>query len=333
MNRDTYQDELVDRMLIAEKGLVKLPTGVGKTILGLKFLAKIPLSATILVPTKNLKASWSELTHHKVMLFGEAAKNPPSTDIIIIDEIHLCLTEIRRVLLTLPCKYLIGLTATWPNNNEYAEYLTNTLPLIEELSFDTAVEYGFVADIAIHKHKLELPISDRGKLYVYNKLVKTALYNVSSKDPFKGEVNKWSKQLGFATNKRKQFLWNHPKKIKLIQSLCCKDTIIFVKTKQYAEQLASIIPNSQAYYSGKDESILDDFKDDKFDVLIAVDSINIGFNKPSVKNIIIAAMDSSVATLIQRIGRGTRVTGKVCDVHLIYFTDTQEETWIAKALS
>ena len=131
-----YQQQAIDAIIARKKGTVVLPTGRGKTLVGIAFIERVQEPTLIIVPTLPLLVQWIDelkkaqitatavsgtekkfgrvtvTTYQSAILNLGILKTYP---IIIIDEVHhLYAPEFVRILDTVYATsgYIIGLTAT-----------------------------------------------------------------------------------------------------------------------------------------------------------------------------------------------------------------------------
>lgn len=80
----------------------------------------------------------------------------------------------------------------------------------------------------------------------------------------------------------------------------------------------------------KNNTILEDFENNKYLVLIAVDALNAGFNVPDVDGAICVSGVSTELTQVQQLGRTVRKTSKnkIALFINLYCPNTVEENWV-----
>lgn len=165
--RDKWQKEGIDKWWTTKKGTVCLPTGVGKTKVGVDIVKKMAeqntnFSVLIVVPTVNLKENewvnefekWYPSLPYFVDIecINTAYKFDKTYDLLIVDEIHKSLSpEFIKLYSNIKHKYLLGLTATEPSHREdYTQLLNQICPVVYHRSLKEAVEYGILTDFTIY---------------------------------------------------------------------------------------------------------------------------------------------------------------------------------------
>lgn len=135
---------------------------------------------------------------------------------------------------------------------------------------------------------------------------------------------------------RKQLCYNSETKVQAVLSILKKypnkKWILFNKSISFAEKLLELIPNSAIYHYKipKNNTILEDFENNKYKVLVAVDALNAGFNVPDVDGAICVSGVSTELTQVQQLGRTVRKTSenKIALFINLYCPNTVEENWV-----
>ena len=126
LNRDRRQDLTVQKWVDNKlRGIAIIPTGVGKTRIGLKaikrFIIKNPTkSVMIVVPNDPLKIQWGgelmewQLTYNcTIKTMTEVSKGNYQCDLLVVDEIHKTAAPgIFSMYSNIKFKIILGLTAT-----------------------------------------------------------------------------------------------------------------------------------------------------------------------------------------------------------------------------
>jgi len=138
INMRDYQVDLVKKMLTVEEGILHAGTGTGKSYMAVEMVAKLGLTATIVVPNKSLMYQFAESFKkglgYDVGLIGDGKKIVkditvvtvqslsneknmmelvPHTSVLIVDECHTAVSSVRaKHLRKFRPSRLYGLTAT-----------------------------------------------------------------------------------------------------------------------------------------------------------------------------------------------------------------------------
>jgi superfamily II DNA or RNA helicase len=133
-----YQQEALDRWTkVGMKGCIVLPTGAGKTIIGIKCIEKVNSASLVVVPTLDLMTQWTDFLskHFTNTTIGNlgggmddiqaitvatydsayirAASLGDKFSLVIFDEVHhLAAPGYRSIAEQLAAPYRLGLTAT-----------------------------------------------------------------------------------------------------------------------------------------------------------------------------------------------------------------------------
>jgi len=260
-------------------------------------------------------------------------------DFCIMDEVHNMGTDRLLKVVRYPFKYKLGLSATperidmkhmqlyeYFNHNvfEYdaGEALTDGVlnPFIftnisVDLDTDTRAQYNIITN-------------DINSFYIkfgsYTRIMRTA------KEEVKAGL------LGLL-NKRKDMVNNYNKKFEVVKSIVEKhknDKIIIFNefnksTGSLYWYLLDVGVKSGIVHSGvkpeERDRILQDFRDDKINILLTSKVLDEGFNLPKIDTAIIMAGNSTARQTIQRMGRVLRKKDKDSALYQIYCNDTIEE--------
>lgn len=176
MTLRSFQTDLIQKIHAKERGILKAPTGTGKTVLGLSMIASIKDIDQILwlCHTKDLlyqTANEAEKFFGKknIGIIGDGKKEDcryltvatrqsfkdladdlgTSYDILVVDEAHHITSfkgDYATILHKIFAPIRIGLTATLPTDTEAKLAMESFIgPLIGEFSINDGIEKGFMA--------------------------------------------------------------------------------------------------------------------------------------------------------------------------------------------
>lgn len=298
-------------------------------------------TALVVVPTVNLIRQWkNEFDKWNCSKKGvtfqclkTAFRSESRYDLIVVDEIHTALSPKYRKVFSVEHSFILGLTATLPRNEEYREVLRINCPVVYTKTVNDVVG-EVTSDYKIYNVAVKMNLKDSSKYKVFNAQFNKARIGLSvikKRNPefnalsifdmakifsvykmnagYDTELLKHSKAFWSAMTLRKQVCYNAISKIKIIKNLITifpgKKWIIFNKSIAFADLLGKEIPNSRVFHSKVEdrEAILEDFTNNKFSVLIAVDGLNAGFNVPNIDAAICASGVSTELTQIQQLGQ------------------------------
>ena len=205
-----YQEEAVNELDKRDwRGVIVLPTGAGKTIIGLEAIYRLKVRTLIVVPTLDLMNQWIQklsqllgLSKADIALYGGGRKmfgeitistyaSAKTKDflkaavlrygLVIFDEAHHLTGELsREIARRLVAPYRIGLTAT-PGSKDDEELLSELIgDIIRVTGFRELVEKGHLAPFVHKKIYVKLTeeeeIEYRALMEIYLNYVKK--YNV-----------------------------------------------------------------------------------------------------------------------------------------------------------
>lgn len=280
---------------------------------------------------KNCIIYTTHMTCSKPEFIKSIKENKKKIKILFIgDEVHgLGAFQMKKGLLE-EYDYRIGLSATperwfddygtsiikdYFGNNNFEFTISDALCTINPLTGKTFLVnyYYFIEFIELTEEELE----------EYKKLSSdiTKLFNCSKKS------EKYKERREKLLFKRANIIKNAQNKYSRLKQILLKidnleDTIIFVSPEQIDEVLKILIEMNISHrkitqhegtkpldvYGGKTERqfIIDNFKDKKYKVLVAIKCLDEGIDIPSAKNAILMANSTNPREYVQRIGRVIR---------------------------
>lgn len=297
-------------------------------------------------------------------LYNKTKEELSEYSLVIFDEIHMYFgEEFRKIFeLTLDCDVL-GLTATPPTHNpEAMSYLNKYCPVIYEITLQEAVKLGVLAKFSTYNLPVKFSLSDRSKYKKYNHVYANAMfrieqwkkrtqqmhsiYDIANEFKDKKEHVMWqpAKEFWQMMTLRKWICYNNPKKIdvilEILQAFPEKKWIIFTKSTKACDEITTAINKlnnpkllATSYHSKLSNEVrainLQHYSKSKFNILVAVDALNMGFDLPEIDAGISAAGVSTELTNIQQKGRTLRFKDNKRSLFINLFTDdTQEKKWV-----
>jgi superfamily II DNA or RNA helicase len=349
-------------------GCLEAVTGFGKTriammaLKGLKKKNKIK-TATVTVPTIVLKEQWEkELQSFKVSDFTTVVVNNTAAmkieefacDLLICDEVHTVPTETRGVILNIPHKYFLGLSATIERQDGNHSDILDQHPVFDTITFKECIKNGWISPYTVYNVPVELPEDTMVAYTKANNQFRHIASQISMYGPDTLRIaQSWLKDSDAAKQSlagryynclrtRKNLCINNPNKVDIVQKIVslCPDRygIIFSQSIDFADQITESIGKGAVTFHSKlgkkkQREILENFKDLESDTRIvsSVQALDAGFDFVELSLAIIAAGYSSKLTNIQRVGRTVRAKeGKDALIINLFSKDTQEERWLNK---
>lgn len=350
--REKIQQEALDAVLKYKRAGCNVSMGVGKTLIGLKYIDHLQgvstrkLRVLVVAPKLSIFESWKN-DAEKFKINIEDVKfttylslnkfNPSEYDIVILDECHNLLSS-HIMFLEPYTGRVLGLTGTAPRyeKSEKGIMVRRFCPIMYKYITDDAVDDEILNDYRIVVHRMSLST-------VNNILVK------SKKDPNKqfytSEVknyNYWSTRVADAqTPKQQQItsimrmkaLMDFKTKEDYAKGLFSRITdkcILFCNTQEQADRLCEHSYHSNNEFS---EGNLDLFGNDHITKLSCVLQLSEGVNIPNLKAGIIMHAYGNERKASQRIGRMLRLNPKeTSTIHVLCYRDTVDESWVKAAL-
>ena len=346
-------------------GSIIAGTGFGKSRCGVLAIGKLLQPnerAILLVPTTQLQDQFAEefkkwgyesiLDKIEIVCYQSAHKyENEHYDIVVCDEIHLGLSPVYRQFFEKNTfDKLLCMTATVPEELEYAQYLFQLAPVRYQITLDECVDLGLVAPYEIYCVPVELNEEDQAMYKKANNKFVQAKYRIGGFNTFKDAKLILSKKIPGdagaakmffdAIRERKQVVQHATSKIDVAKTLIDKHDdskiLVFSGSNSFTNSMADSL-GGLAYHSGfsktRREKILDGFSKGSHRVLCSTKALNQGFNVPDASVGIVAGLDSKALPMIQRLGRLLRLhDNKVGKVYILYVKGSQEEKWLTNAI-
>jgi len=346
-------------------------TGFGKSRCGVAAINYILRSnpstkALVLVPTIQLQEQFEDEFHKwgyshcldsvDIMCYQSAYKlQGQHYSIVVCDEIHLGLSKEHRKFFSMNTyDNLLCMTATEPEELEYKHILRKLAPTIYNISLDECVKLGLVSPYEINCIPIKLTDTEREEYKKINKMFVYYKYELGMFDAFdkaKEHLNnthadpqdKANAANFFGTIRmRKKIIDSAENKLERFKELVTDNTdsriISFGGINAFTDKMcAAVDPLAVVYHSGKTvkqrKLALDAFKEGSINVLCSTKALNQGLDIPDANMGIICGITSKGLSMIQRVGRLVRFQeGKTGTIYILYVEDSQEETWLKKAV-
>lgn len=188
--RVKIQKEAIQSWIANNKiGTLVLPTGVGKTFIGSTIISqmlkkKLISKILVVVPTINLILQWkeeldkwypgvSDIIDFKCI--HSAYKLTKHYDLVVIDEIHTTLSvEMRKFYSNTNCDYVLGLTATIPEDEGYKTFLSKVCPIVYHKTLNDEDIKEILSNYEVYNLKIKFDKSDLGKYKLFDNKFNTA---------------------------------------------------------------------------------------------------------------------------------------------------------------
>ncbi|QZA88209.1 DEAD/DEAH box helicase family protein [Salinarchaeum sp. IM2453] len=358
-----YQQNALQRWLTDCRGVLVLPTGAGKTYIGMQAVEEVNAPAFVVVPTLDLVDQWIEELQTFDINIGEytgrekqiepitvstydsaynhAEKLGNQFKLIVFDEVHHLAAEGYRQIAELfaaPCR--LGLTATYEREDEKHEALTELLggKVYEIETEDLTGEY--LSEYTVERITVELTPEERS---AYDEHVETfrdylRLTNITMRGPqdfqkvvLRSGSDPRAWQAVRARNEARQIAYNSEGKIDELATLLDRHredrVIIFTRYNDLVHRVSDrfFIPPI-THKTGKDERrrILQRFRDGTYSAIVSSQVLDEGVDVPDANVGIILSGTGSSRQYRQRLGRILRPSGDVAQLYELVSSGTGE---------
>lgn len=247
------------------------------------------------IPTSNCVCSMSQTMKRRLQKqeWIDWIKN---IDFCIVDECHLCTHDFVYDYLSSKC-FVLGVTATPARSGNKKQLGEIFKAMVSGVSVKTLIEKGYLSKAkhySIAAPKLDIKIDYGTGDYNHKDL--SAVFE--SRTRYSGTVSEY---LRLAKGKKAICFCVSSKQ-------CIEITKEFNDKGVSAKYVLSGTFDEDIALSGERERIINEFKKNKFDVLVNVNCLTAGFDCPEVECVILDFATVSMARYRQAIGRGARVT-------------------------
>jgi superfamily II DNA or RNA helicase len=349
--KDKIQTKALAAIGEKQKAGIAVSMGVGKTLLGLKHMAKFyhdNVRYLVVVPRKKVMLSWQEeaekhghdliMEHIEFTTYRSLNKQDKDYDVVYLDECH-SLKESHKDWLygfEITGGKILGLTGTYPvyKNTEKGRMCNYYCPKVYEYTVDDAVGANILNDYKIFIHQLYLDgtpniqVDIKGKASFMTSEVKSYLY--------------WNQRVASANSPQQQqitriqrmkALMGFPSKELYARKLLgrvTKKTLIFANTQDQADRLCKHTVHSK---NKKSDANLKMFKEGRILKLGAVEQISEGQNIPELESGIIMHAYANNKKAAQKIGRFLRLNpDQEAQIHILCYVNSVDKDWVTSAL-
>lgn len=339
-----YQREAITSWIKAKmRGCIVLPTGAGKTLIGMEAIKAIDSASLIVVPTIDLMEqwTWNLSKYFKCVKIGNlgrgydniqpitvatydsaylrASKIGNKFSLIIFDEVHhLAAPGYRSIAEQMASPFRLGLTATIEREDRRHIELPNLVgETVFQLSSDRLAARQYLAPYEIETREvIMLPEEIREYNKNYNKY-QDCLLRLGFKYPIAFQKlillsgrNMIARQAVLARKKAMYIALNSRSKIQELRQILAENrgvkTIIFTQHNRLVYEISKtfLIPFI-TYKTGKGErlDVLKRFTEGRYNAIVTSKVLDEGFDVPDAVLGIIVSGTGSRREFIQRLGR------------------------------
>jgi len=329
---------------------IAIGTGGGKTLLGLKHMAKQyhdSISFLVAAPTKSIFIEWTNqamqhgleflLPHITFTTYRSLPKQRVDYDWLYLDECHSLKHSHSEYLDELNSKggKILGLSGTYPAyaSSEKGVMCNQYCRKIFEYNIDEAIEDGMLNNYTIYVHMLKL-----SNFHTVEKKTKTGTFKTSEvKDQayYDSAITRASSD--FMKQRliigRMKSLQSYQTKVDYIKKILPNipyKVLVFANTKKQADEISKYSYHSSNKNS---EHNLQLFADNKIKELSCVDQLSEGKNIPNLRAGIIMHTFSNERKLRQKVGRFLRLNpDESATIHVLCYEDSVDLRWVQNSL-
>lgn len=364
MDRTIRQKECLKRWINAGGAAsIVAATGFGKTKLGLDLCEAFvkrneDCSILIVVPTQFLKDQWIDkleerglLDNARVEIINTVIKKEWICDLLIQDECHRYVAPMMaKVFKCVNYKNILCLTGTLERLDGKEELIKRYAPVCDRITIEEAEENGWVAPHREYLVLLDVDLKqynawtrEFNQCFAYfdwnfNLAMSCATNKIAARvyakklsvpgNQVMGIGQKWLK----AMKLRKDFIYDHPKKLEIAQKILNarpnSKALTFSATIKQAEAIGIGYTVHSKQKKKENAEIIEKFNSEKSGVLNTSKACDEGIDIHGVNLEVILHTDSSKIRKTQRVGRGVRFEeGKISEIFTIVLRGTQEVNW------
>ena len=368
--RDYQREALAKWLENGNKGIIALPTGSGKTLIGIAALARVQERTLIITYTKEQLTQWIEMILNftdipKNMVapfYSEEKKLAPITvstyqtafryidqlslrySFLIVDEVHhLPADKFRTIALGMYSPKRMGLSATViREDGRHVDLFPLMGGIVYYKTPQEMVDKGYLAPYETFIVKVKLTEEERAK---YDRL-KEAYKRLTNGIPFK-EVLARAQKGNFLMaralkihNEMLQIYQKAKEKEKAVVNIVAKELesgskiLVFTQYVDQAEEIGKLLGASVITGSTdpkQRKKTLEEFRNAKEGILVLTTVGDEGLDIPDVNVGIIVAGTGSRRQFVQRLGRLLRPKpGKVAKLYEVVTVGTAEEGQLRK---
>lgn len=330
--RNKVQQEASEALLNVRSGSIDITMRLGKTKIGLTVASNFN-KVLVSYPNKSIRDSWEtdakkfdiDISHIDFTTHISLVKcDLKEYDCIILDEVdQVSIRGFEYLTLSHP-KRIYGMSGTMPTKGDKVPFIRNLCPVVYTKTIDETT--GITnKDYHIYVHLIEpsqvrnIPLSG-GR--AWSEAAKIAFFDKKYEETknFKMMIQLMH-SIAFSETKYKYAL-NLASKM--------ERGLLFLEKIEQCDKSGFATYHSQ---NPKSDDNLQDFQDQKINVLATVSQLKAGISFPVLNEVILLHSYSSNNRSSQKIGRALQyVEGEKATIHLIGLKGTRDVRWIKEAL-
>lgn len=291
------------------------------------------------------------LDNAHVEIINTVVKKEWMCDFLVIDEAHLVASDLfSKVFQCVNYKNILCLTATLERLDGKEVLIKQYAPVCDTITINEAEQNGWVAPHKEYCVLLDVDLTEYNKLtrefnqcfayfgFDFNLCMNCATNKIAARKYAKQIGSDWKQVIGLgqkwikSMKARKDFIYNHPKKIevakKILEARKDKKCLTFSGTIKQSESFGF----GYVMHSGKSKKqnreTLAAFNADTQAVMHTSRAAETGLDIPGINTEIILYTNSSKIRKTQILGRAVRYEeGKVAEIFTLVLRNTQEVAW------
>ena len=355
---------------------IEAATGFGKTYMASMAISllqrKYPdLKSIVIVPTEILLNQWKDqlnkwkLSNVDVIIINTAIKHTYTCDLLILDECHRYAADtFKRVFDVIHYSYVLGLTATLARTDGKEEYIKRFCPICDTVSVKECLANHWVSNY--DEYLVLIDVDDIDTYKGYNKqFIKAFSYfdfdwnlvnkcsgpngykmknllasqRASSSEGRKTvlkEITLNAAQVFRWLQKRKSFIYNHPKKIEIAKKIMDNYPNKKLITFSSNIKMARALEDGKYLYTSKitkkeGKILIENFNKQESGHLHTVKKADEGLSVDNIEIAIIVGLTSSSTQATQRLGRVIRYQpDKKALIFNLILNNTVEVEWFLR---
>jgi superfamily II DNA or RNA helicase len=339
-----YQQMAIDNWIKATmRGCIVLPTGSGKTILGIKAIEKVNSASLVIVPTIDLMDQWTSILskYFKNVKIGKLGGGSDSIEsitistydsaylrasslgnkfsLVIFDEVHhLAAPGYRSIAEQMASPFRLGLTATIEREDGMHTELPKLVGgIVFEISPKELADRKHLALYEIERRQVQMLPEEVAKYKQHYDNYHACLEKLGFRFPLAFEKlvmlsakNKVAREALLSRNKAIGIALNSKSKIEELREILAENkgvkTIIFTQHNSLVYEISNIflIPYI-TYKTSKEErqDVLKGFREGRYNAIVTSKVLDEGVDIPDAELGIILSGTGSAREFIQRLGR------------------------------
>lgn len=359
-----YQRAALQRWLVGKRGVVVMPTGMGKTHVGVGAMAALRVRTLVVVPTIELVEQWADRVSYYLdtrvgKYYGDEKSEGCITvttydsayisierlgnryPLIVFDEAHHLPSEGYRQIAELsPAPYRLGLTATPERSDDLHQDLPNLIgPVVYRISVEEA-RGRYIADFDVETVKVELGEGEQAKykelMKKYREFIRRSGISFRKPSDFRVLVkmsgrSRAAREALRAWREARRLAMTAPSKLDAVEEILRRHpndkAIIFTELSDLSHEVSRrfLLPEV-TYETPKEEreSVMAMFRRGDVKAIVTGKVLEEGVDVPDVNVVIILGGTSSERQYVQRIGRALRLKPGKAKIYEVVTTGTRE---------